>query len=116
MLRASLDAFLHSPAVPVLHSRVDVYRLLLRYRAVRVWLRAGGSGCALFFIGEIGFNDGLVAWASSMSFVLVTFGMSVICALFQKSLNDLSDLNERLEHEVERRTQERDGIWNVSPT
>ncbi|KWS39567.1 ATP-binding protein [Pseudomonas syringae] len=79
-------------------------------------------GCVLavlaahyFFIGEIGFNDGLVAWASSMSFVLVTFGMSVICALFQKSLNDLSDLNERLEHEVERRTQERDGIWNVSP-
>lgn len=69
----------------------------------------------LFFIGEIGFNDGFPAWASSASFALVTFCMSVICASFLKSLNALSDLNERLEHEVERRTLERDGIWNVSP-
>lgn len=79
-------------------------------------------GCVLavlaaqyFFIGEIGFNDGFSTWASSASFALVTFGMSVICALFQKSLNALSDLNDRLELEVERRTLERDGIWNVSP-
>lgn len=79
-------------------------------------------GCVLavlaahyFFIGEIGFNDGLMAWANSASFALVTFGMSIICASFQKSLNALSDINDRLEDEVERRTLERDGIWNVSP-
>ena len=79
-------------------------------------------GCALavltahyFFIGEIGLNDGLSAWISSASFALVTFGMAVVCALFRKTLNALSDVNDRLEHEVERRTLERDGIWNVSP-
>ncbi len=79
-------------------------------------------GCVLavltahyFFIGEIGFNDGLTAWISSASFALVTFGMAVVCALFRRTLNALSDVNDRLEHEVERRTLERDGIWNVSP-
>ncbi|MCW2292358.1 PAS domain S-box-containing protein [Pseudomonas sp. BIGb0408] len=68
-----------------------------------------------FFIGAIGFQDGLTAWISSASFALVTFGMAVVCALFRRSLNALSDINERLEYEVERRTLERDGIWNVSP-
>ncbi|YCH20436.1 ATP-binding protein [Pseudomonas sp. D1-3] len=79
-------------------------------------------GCVLavltahyFFIGEIGFSDGLTAWVSSASFALVTFGMAVVCALFRRTLNALSDVNDRLEHEVERRTLERDGIWNVSP-
>jgi len=79
-------------------------------------------GCVLavltahyFFIGEIGFNDGLTAWISSASFALVTFGMAVVCALFRTTLNALSDVNDRLEQEVERRTLERDGIWNVSP-
>ncbi|KTC44456.1 hypothetical protein AO262_21150, partial [Pseudomonas fluorescens ABAC62] len=79
-------------------------------------------GCVLavltahyFFIGEIGFNDGLTAWISSLSFALVTFGMAVVCALFRKTLNALSGVNDQLEHEVERRTLERDGIWNVSP-
>lgn len=79
-------------------------------------------GCALavlgahyFFIGEIGLNDGLGAWVSSASFALVTFAMAVVCALFRRALNALSDVNDRLEHEVERRTLERDGIWNVSP-
>ncbi|RAU45724.1 MULTISPECIES: ATP-binding protein [unclassified Pseudomonas] len=79
-------------------------------------------GCVLavltahyFFIGEIGFNDGWTAWLSSASFALVTLVMAVVCALFRKTLNALSDVNDRLEHEVERRTLERDGIWNVSP-
>ncbi|XXF10328.1 response regulator [Pseudomonas sp. D2-3] len=79
-------------------------------------------GCVLavltahyFFIGEIGFSDGLTAWVSSASFALVTFAMAVVCALFRRTLNALSDVNDRLEHEVERRTLERDGIWNVSP-
>jgi PAS domain S-box-containing protein len=79
-------------------------------------------GCVLavltahyFFIGEIGFNDGVTAWVSSASFALVTFGMAVVCALLRRALSVLSDLNDRLEHEVERRTLDRDGIWNVSP-
>lgn len=79
-------------------------------------------GCVLavltaqyFFIGEIGFNDGFAAWASSASFTLVTFGMAFVCALFRRTLSALYDVNDRLEHEVERRTLERDGIWNVSP-
>nr|WP_288498301.1 ATP-binding protein [uncultured Pseudomonas sp.] len=79
-------------------------------------------GCVLavltahyFFIGEIGLNDGLTAWLSSASFALVTFGMAVVCALFRRTLNTLSGVNDRLEQEVERRTLERDGIWNVSP-
>jgi len=79
-------------------------------------------GCVLavltahyFFIGEIGFNDGLTAWVSSASFAFVTFGMAVVCALFRRTLSALSDVNDRLEYEVERRTLERDGIWNVSP-
>lgn len=79
-------------------------------------------GCALavltahyLFIGEIGFHDGITAWISSASFALVTLGMAVVCALFRKTLNALSEVNDRLEHEVERRTLERDGIWNVSP-
>ncbi|OLU28191.1 hypothetical protein BVH03_12870 [Pseudomonas sp. PA15(2017)] len=79
-------------------------------------------GCVLavltahyLFIGEIGLNDGSTAWISSASFALVTFGMAVVCALFQRTLNALYDVNHRLEHEVERRTLERDGIWNVSP-
>ncbi len=79
-------------------------------------------GCVLavlaahyFFIGHLGFDDGLTAWISSASFALVTFGMAVVCALFRRSLDALSDVNERLEQEVERRTLERDGIWNVSP-
>ena len=88
------------------------------------WVGVGPSllGCVLavlaahyFFIGEIGLQDPLHTWASSASFGLVTFGMAVVCALFRKSLDALSDINERLEHEVERRTLERDGIWNVSP-
>ncbi|RDS87461.1 ATP-binding protein [Pseudomonas fluorescens] len=68
-----------------------------------------------FFIGEIGLNDGFTAWASSASFALVTFGMAVVCALFRRTLSALYAVNDRLECEVERRTQERDGIWNVSP-
>ncbi len=79
-------------------------------------------GCVLavvtahyFFIGEIGFNDGFIAWASSASFALVTFGMAVVCALFRRTLSALYAVNDRLEYEVERRTLERDGIWNVSP-
>ncbi|TWE05843.1 PAS domain S-box-containing protein [Pseudomonas sp. AG1028] len=79
-------------------------------------------GCVLavltahyFFIGEIGLNDGLTAWLSSASFALVTFGMAIVCALFRRTLNTLSGVNDRLEQEVERRTLERDGIWNVSP-
>ncbi|MEQ9725939.1 ATP-binding protein [Pseudomonas sp. WHRI 8822A] len=79
-------------------------------------------GCVLavlaaqyFFIGDIGFDDGLTAWISSASFALVTFAMAVVCALFRRTLNALSAVNERLEHEIERRTLERDGIWNISP-
>lgn len=79
-------------------------------------------GCVLavliahyFFIGEVGFSDGSTAWFSSASFALVTFGMAVLCAFLRRTLNALSDVNDRLEHEVERRTLERDGIWNVSP-
>ncbi|WP_242167914.1 MULTISPECIES: ATP-binding protein [unclassified Pseudomonas] len=79
-------------------------------------------GCVLavvtahyFFIGEIGFSDGFTAWASSASFALVTFGMAVVCALFRRTLSALYAVNDRLEYEVERRTLERDGIWNVSP-
>lgn len=88
------------------------------------WFGVGPSvlGCVLavltaqyFFIGPIGFADGLTTWINSFSFALVTFGMAVVCALFRQSLNALSDVNERLEQEVERRTLERDGIWNVSP-
>ncbi|WP_026145590.1 ATP-binding protein [Pseudomonas asplenii] len=88
------------------------------------WFGIGPSvlGCVLavltaqyFFIGPIGFHQDLTTWINSASFGLVSFAMAVVCALFRQSLNALSHVNERLEQEVERRTLERDGIWNVSP-
>jgi PAS domain S-box-containing protein len=68
-----------------------------------------------FFIGPRGFEEGWSAWANSLSFGVVTLGMAIVCALFRQNLNMMERINQRLEGEVERRTQERDGIWNVSP-
>ncbi|WP_167359725.1 ATP-binding protein [Phytopseudomonas flavescens] len=79
-------------------------------------------GCTLavlaaqyFFIGPLGFESDLTSWINSVSFGLVTFAMAAVCALFRKNLDTLNSLNQHLEEEVERRTQERDGIWSVSP-
>jgi len=68
-----------------------------------------------FFIGPRGFEENLSAWTNSISFGVVTLGMAVVCALFRQNLNMMAGINQRLEEEVERRTQERDSIWNVSP-
>lgn len=79
-------------------------------------------GCVLavlaaqyFFIGPIGFEGEVGSWVNSLSFGVVTLGMAVVCALFKQNLNTLDRVNRGLEEEVERRTHERDGIWNVSP-
>ncbi len=79
-------------------------------------------GCTLavlaaqyFFIGPLGFESDWISWANSISFGLVTFAMAAVCALFRSNLNTLSHLNLHLEDEIERRTQERNSIWIVSP-
>ncbi|MBK5005535.1 ATP-binding protein [Pseudomonas sp. S32] len=88
------------------------------------WFGTGPSvlGCTLavlaaqyFFIGPLGFAADWTAWANSLSFGLVTLGMATICSLLRSNLNAVDHLNRTLEDEVERRTDERDSIWNVSP-
>ncbi|WP_148485239.1 ATP-binding protein [Pseudomonas massiliensis] len=89
------------------------------------WFGVGPSlvGCVLavlsaqfFFTGPIGFSsDNLTTWLNSSSFGLVTLAMAVVCAFLRRTLISVHSMNQHLEEEVERRTQERDGIWNVSP-
>nr|WP_314875589.1 ATP-binding protein [uncultured Pseudomonas sp.] len=91
---------------------------------VGFWFGVGPAvlGCILavltaqyFFIGPIGFDADWTAWTNSLSFGLVTLGMAVVCALFRRSIRALDLLNQNLENEVERRTDERDDIWKLSP-
>jgi PAS domain S-box-containing protein len=88
------------------------------------WFGVGPSlmACALavlaaqyFFIAGTGFEGDWRAWINSVSFGIVSLGMAIVCALFRQNLTKLHDINNRLEDEVETRTLERDGIWNVSP-
>ena len=88
------------------------------------WFGIGPSalGCTLavlaaqyFFIGPIGFEADWGSWANSASFGLVTFAMAVVCALFRRNLRALGQANHRLAAEAQRRKDERDGVWNVSP-
>lgn len=88
------------------------------------WFGAGASvlGCALavlaaqyFFIGPQGFESDWLSWVNTFSFGLVSLAMAMVCNLFRQTLNALYGVNQQLEQEVERRTQERDDVWNVSP-
>ncbi|WP_296258906.1 MULTISPECIES: ATP-binding protein [unclassified Pseudomonas] len=88
------------------------------------WFGTGASivGCALavltaqyFFIGSVGFEHDGSSWGNTFSFGLVSLAMAMVCHLFRQNLNALYRANMRLEEEVERRTQERNDVWNVSP-
>ncbi|WP_273825676.1 ATP-binding protein [Pseudomonas asplenii] len=88
------------------------------------WFGVGPSvlGCVLavlaaqyFFIGPIGFDDDPTTWLNSLNFGLVTLGIAIVCALLRRSLRALDKVNKNLEGEVQRRTDERDGIWRASP-
>ena len=88
------------------------------------WFGAGPAvlGCIMAvltaqycFIGPVGFGADWTDWINSLSFGLVTLGMAVVCALFRRSIRALDRLNQNLEDEVERRTDERDDIWKLSP-
>lgn len=68
------------------------------------------------FVGQpFTFNHSLPLWLNGISFGTVSAVMAVICSLFRKTLMALYASNEKLEEQVERRTRERDSIWDVSP-
>ncbi|QXI31180.1 ATP-binding protein [Pseudomonas vanderleydeniana] len=116
-LSCALRAQMSSTALPYLFF---IPGLML----IGFWFGVGPSvlGCVLamlaaqyFFIGPIGFEADATAWLNSLSFGLVTLGIAIVCALLRRSLRALDNVNRNLEGEVQRRTDERDGIWEASP-
>ncbi|MBJ9975024.1 response regulator [Pseudomonas sp. S75] len=88
------------------------------------WFGIGPSalGCTLavfaaqyFFIGPLGFTADWGSWANSASFGVVTFIMALVCALLRRSLNALGQANLSLISQAQRRKDERDSLWNLSP-